>query len=246
MESSLAGRLFHRYTLLKFIAIDAMTEINSEEKKINELERLKYVEFYSQSYASFYNTTMEKDKSILTVSAGGIGFLITFINISGKMAIFEYIIFLLASISFITSILLIINIFGKNAEYIIALTTESEESDHLDCRLNFLDKMATIFFTIGLVLSLTLGASSSYKKIALENAMAEKKQTISSPAQGTIESFSGATQIEKSFSGASQLKPTVSQQSSNTNSGGVSSTTQAGAGSSYSNSSSTSSNQGKE
>ncbi|EJL6332770.1 hypothetical protein NMR63_003370 [Vibrio cholerae] len=42
-----------------------------------EVEQLSGIEFQSQSYASFYNTTLEKDKSILTLSVAGIGFLLT-------------------------------------------------------------------------------------------------------------------------------------------------------------------------
>ena len=63
---------------------------NSESIKSNEtpnsisksdLNKLYAVEFQSQSYASFYNTTMEKDKSILTLSVAGIGFLVTLLQL---------------------------------------------------------------------------------------------------------------------------------------------------------------------
>ncbi|TOF73932.1 hypothetical protein, partial [Vibrio parahaemolyticus] len=48
------------------------------EKQVQQLEN---IEFKSQSYASFYNTTLEKDKSILTLSVAGIGFLLTLLQL---------------------------------------------------------------------------------------------------------------------------------------------------------------------
>jgi len=184
---------------------------------MQDVEKNKYVEFYSQSYASFYNTTMEKDKSILAVSAGGIGFLITLINFSKEIEIFEYIVFLFAALSFIVAIFTIIHIFGKNAEYIIALTTESNDCDEKECKLKILDKIATYAFYSGVALSLILGVTLSYKNIRMEViTMSEKKETSQAISQ-INESAAGASVIKRSFSGANQIKPTVGTQSSGTN-----------------------------
>lgn len=74
---------------------------NSEPEKIEnsisdqDLQRLYAVEFKSQSYSSFYNTTMEKDKSILTLSVAGIGFLITLLKLSDTLNHYDMVFFLL-------------------------------------------------------------------------------------------------------------------------------------------------------
>lgn len=188
-----------------------------DANELDDLEKKKYVEFYSQSYASFYNTTMEKDKSILTVSAGGIGFLITLINFSKRIEIFEYIIFLFASLAFILSILVIIHIFGKNAEYIISLTTESDNCDEKDCRLRILDKISTYAFTIGMILSLSLGITLSYQNIKKEIVAVSDEENTSQTMGQVNESAAGASIIKKSFTGATQLKPNINTQSSSNN-----------------------------
>lgn len=142
----------------------------SEEEQVNkpetdDLEKSKCVEFYSQSYASFYNTTMEKDKSILTVSAGGIGFLITILTISKEITLAEYILFLVAALSFIVAIFIIIQIFGKNADYIISLTTDTNDCEEKESKLKTLDSVATCAFVAGIVISVILGAILAYQNI---------------------------------------------------------------------------------
>lgn len=67
-----------------------------EEKKglsDKEVEQLSAIEFQSQSYSSFYNTTMEKDKSILTLSVAGMGFLLTLLQLAKNISYFEFIFF---------------------------------------------------------------------------------------------------------------------------------------------------------
>jgi len=196
-----------------------LSDAEKNSQKIEDVENSKYVEFYSQSYASFYNTTMEKDKSIMTVAAGGIGFLITFMNISKHIEIFEYIIFLLAALAFIITIFTIIHIFGKNAQYIVSVTTEAEDTPLLEGKLLCLDRTAIIAFYFGIVFSLILGITSSYKNLNQETGMSSKKETgqQNMPQTTTLnDSVAGATMFKKSFTGATNMKPQTSTQTSNT------------------------------
>lgn len=190
-------------------------ETEKNRLKIEDIENSKYVEFYSQSYASFYNTTIEKDKSILTVSAGGIGFLITFMNIAKNIEFYEYIIFLFAALSFIIAIFTVIHIFGKNADYIISLTNDEEDTASKEGKLVCLDKIAIITFSLGIVLSLILGITSSYKNLNQETVMATKKETTQTTT--AYDSVAGAGMLKKSFTGAANLKPKTSSQTTTTN-----------------------------
>jgi len=194
--------------------MDSSEKNQKGKTEMEELEKSKYVEFYSQSYASFYNTTMEKDKSILAVSAGGIGFLITLINFSQEIRIFEYILFLFASILFIIAIFIIIQKKKKNADYIIALTTESEDCDKKDCKLKILDKIATCAFVLGIVFSLVLGITLSYQNIKKEVITVSEKKDTSPAMERLDESAAGASIIKKSFNKAAQMKPKIDTQSS--------------------------------
>ena len=196
-----------------------MNESDDDETEMEDVEKNKYVEFYSQSYASFYNTKMEKYKSILAVSAGGIGLLVTILTISKDISIFEYIIFLFASIAFIISIFTIIHIFGKNADYIIALTTESDNCDENEYKLTIFDTISTYAFGIGIALTVILGATLTYQKIITEVKIVNKENETSQTMQQINESAAGASAIKRSFSGAAKLKPkTTTQQSGNSSS----------------------------
>lgn len=200
-----------------------MTKQENENNEFDKIQNQRSVEFYSQSYASFYNTKMEKDKSILTVSAGGIGFLVTYISIFKNIAIYEYIIFVMSTISFLISIFSIIKIFGDNADYIIEITT-TDDTASSECKLETLDKIATYSFYIGILLAVMFGFSASYKHINKEIIVADEKHS-ESRVQVSNESLAGADILKKSFSGASQMRPATGSQS-NTNSSGTASSQQ--------------------
>lgn len=83
-----------------------LLENANEENKRNLLE----IEYKSQAYASYYNTSMERDKSLLTLSVAGLGFLVTLINVTGKFQWFEFMFFLVAAASFVICLLYMINV----------------------------------------------------------------------------------------------------------------------------------------
>ncbi|MDH5925104.1 hypothetical protein L8S13_02245 [Vibrio lentus] len=146
---------------------DKLAELKKKEEQIeldyDELDDdsenfAKRIEHMSQSYASFYNTTLEKDKSILTLSVAGLGFLVTFINIGGGPSYWLFALLALATISYMICISSVINIFGMNAKYIIALTTDKvEQYVKIEAKLKKLDKRAISSFYCGLLLSLLIG-----------------------------------------------------------------------------------------
>lgn len=52
----------------------------------DEIEQQKSVEFYAAGINAWYNTSLEHDKSIFSLSAGGIGLLITLLTTVGLYA----------------------------------------------------------------------------------------------------------------------------------------------------------------
>ena len=123
-----------------------------------DLRRLKHVEFFNQSYGSFYLTKMEKDKSILTLSVAGIGFSLALLGTKQNVGILHVSLFLLASISYLISIHSILDIFGKNAEYIKNMLSDKDVS-LIEYKLKNLDKRAINFFYFAIILTIILGLS---------------------------------------------------------------------------------------
>lgn len=192
-----------------------------------DLKRLFLVEFKSQSYASFYNTSMEKDKSILTLSVAGIGFLVTLLNFSKTIDYIDFSLFIIAAISFLVSIYCVVTLFGKNADYIIDLT-QDRDITLKEYKLRQLDKWAIRSFYLAIIVSIILGVSTSTSLIKQEERVMSDKETIDkvidSGAKPANESFQGAVDLGKSLSGASNLSPQANSQAntSSSNNGGAS------------------------
>lgn len=175
-------------------------ELNVKESLLSdiELKRSYRVEFNSQSYASFYNTKIEKDKSILTLSIAALGFIITLIDtplaLNWKTATL-----LTATVALLFSAHTIITIFDKNADYIVAITQDIGDYSIIESHLKKLDKRATKSFYLGLSLCLALGISPK----PMEPSEMSEKQSQNS-AQSEL--------LKKSFDGASSMKPVTTQE----------------------------------
>jgi hypothetical protein len=180
-----------------------------------DLKRLLLVEFKSQSYASFYNTSMEKDKSILTLSVAGIGFLVTLLNLSKTIDYVDLSLFIIAAISFLVSIYCVVTLFGKNADYIVDLT-QDRDITLKEYKLRQFDKWAIRSFYLAIIVSIVLGVSTSTSLVKQEERIMSDKETIDkvidSGVKPSNEIFQGAVNVEKSVSGAGGLTPQANTQ----------------------------------
>ncbi|MDV2378846.1 hypothetical protein Q5N41_10660 [Vibrio cholerae] len=142
--------------------------LNEREHCINEFSQYEArdVEYHSQSYAAFFGTRMEKDKSILTLAVVGIGYLATFANLGDEKLIgLELILFCVASLCFLVSIVIVIQVFKINGDYIIAVLNSARESQKkaelLSKRLKAADRIVLGAFIFGLITTISLGYIAS-------------------------------------------------------------------------------------
>ncbi|WP_429070343.1 hypothetical protein [Aeromonas dhakensis] len=176
-----------------------------------DLKKMCFVEYKSQAYASFYNTAMEKDKSILTLSVAGIGFLVTLLNLSKTIGYVNYTIFILAALCFLISIYCILSIFDKNADYMLDIAQDRDVTLK-EYKLKKLDKRAIRTFYLAIILSISLGISTSIPLLSNEgNDMSENnKPTKASELNVSPESYSGSVMAVESFEGISYLGKSLS------------------------------------
>ncbi len=66
-----------------------------------DINEKKEVAFYTAGVTAWYNTSLEHDKSLFTLSAGGIGLLITLIRTVGVPSAETLILYIAAMISFL-------------------------------------------------------------------------------------------------------------------------------------------------
>ena len=84
----------------------------------DEEKKQKGIEYYSASVGAWYATALEHDKSLLVLSAGGIGLLITLLTTIGVSSVESFILYIFAIISFITCCFSVLTIFRFNKKYI--------------------------------------------------------------------------------------------------------------------------------
>lgn len=190
-----------------------------------ESDQLKDIEHYSASVTAWYGTRLEHDKSLLSLSAGGIALLITLITTLGVSSTSILVLSISALFSFTLCLICVLTIFRENSRYIEHMFRgdSTQSGGKLDC----LDWLAQGLFVLGVILSVSIAIITAISSLdEKEHCMTEKSK--STTAEKLIkESFNGAGNLKpdftRSFSGAAGLKP--SGQSSGSNS---SSTTQSG------------------
>lgn len=188
----------------------------------DEIEDQKRVEFYSAGLAAWYATRLEHDKSLLTLSAGGIGLLMTLMTTVGVSSAESLVLYLCALVAFLVCLSTVLVIFRKNAVHLEDVMVGTATQD--DPALSRLDAVGTWSFAFGVVFSVVIGISAainSYGKVEKKMSNSDQKQSSAGIAQ---ESFNGAARLQpqadltKSFNGIAKLQPASPQSSSSTES----------------------------
>lgn len=176
-----------------------------------EIDDQKRIEYYAASVAAWYESSLEHDKSLLTLSAGGIGLLITLLTTVGLSTAEALVLYIGAITSFVISLVSILFVFRGNQRHIEDIL--STKNQGTDPSLSKLDTTAMFSFGIGVVFTAVIGISAAIHSFtARENVMANET-TKSTDNVSLRESFNGAanlqtgTDLGKSFNGAGNLQP---------------------------------------
>lgn len=137
---------------IKLLEIKQSPAGDSSKDRDNTLYNEKSVAYYEASVAAWYQTKLERDKSVLTISAGAIGLMITlscsFLN-DKTFSWAGFILFLISTIFFAITIVCSIIIFNKNADYI-----EHVLKDETPHSMGLYDWFSWIFFILGVVVAI--------------------------------------------------------------------------------------------
>lgn len=163
-----------------------------EEKQ--EEERLKRVEYYAATVNAWYNSTLEHDKSLLTLSTGGIGILITILTTVGISYICQIILYFSSIFSFLICLFTILKIFKENKTYLENIIKGSALLD--DPKLKNLDNIANYSFFIGIIFSAIIGFSTAFHSYDKVNEMAKDNGNKGSVSGHAFDSVNGALNIQ--------------------------------------------------
>ena len=177
----------------------------------DEIDDQKKIEFYAASVAAWYESSLEHDKSLLTLSAGGIGLLITLLTTVGLGTSEALVLYVGAIISFVVSLVSILFVFRGNQKHIEDIL--SGKNQGTDPVLSRLDGIAIWFFGIGVVFSAVIGISAAIDSFTSKEKNMANETTKTTEKVPLRESFNGASNLQsgtdlgKSFNGAGNLQP---------------------------------------
>lgn len=172
----------------------------------------KEVAYYAAKANAWFNTKLEYDKSILVLSAGAIGLLITLLTTVGVKSVVLLILFTTSIISFIVCLISVLAIFTRNAKHLEDLIQGNKTNDQL---LGVLDALSIFSFILGVILASIIGISIAANNVlSKETEMTDKKETTNKTVE-LNESFKGANNISpqgadvisKSFNDAQNIAP---------------------------------------
>ncbi len=160
-----------------------------------EINTGKKVAYFAAILAAMTSTSIELDKSKLTLSAAGIGLLVAFLATIGSTTYANFVLYCFAILSFLVTIGCVLYIFQRNATYLRRILKEGATSDRV---LKKLDVFSSFSFFVAVLFSMAIGLSQGLASISTEQekCMSEKKENA---VQG--ETF------KKSLEGLGDLAP---------------------------------------
>ncbi|GAW97983.1 MULTISPECIES: hypothetical protein [Colwellia] len=160
-------------------------------------ENDKDLAFYSSTLNAWYTTRFEKDKHLLSLSSAGIGLLVTLLTAIGTNSVYTAIIYGLALICFLISIISVLGVFSRNSTYLESVVSGNDNNDVI---LTILDKTAVLSFVLGIIFTLLVGAFSSIEKLKnKENCMSNNIEQMVNQNKEIK---------KKSLNGVSNMRPT--------------------------------------
>ncbi|KGS74745.1 hypothetical protein X976_1921 [Burkholderia pseudomallei MSHR7500] len=183
-----------------------------------QLDNDREIAFYAAALNAFYTTSLEYDKSLFTLSAGGVGLLVTLLTTVGITSAWELAGYLTGISCFVVSLSLLLVIFKKNKDHIVRVVSRTD--DIHDKTLKRLDVAAQWAFGLGAMCTAIVGilaAIYSYEH-PKGTEMTENKKPTSSPTW-TGDSAEGIRNLrpdvmkdplQKSFTGVERLRPQAS------------------------------------
>ena len=181
----------------------------SEENSKAQQEEVAY---YSARITAWFNTKFERDKSLLTLSAGGIGILVTMISTTGIKSVEGLMLYIFALVFFMICLSAVLWIFNANATHLEQVHNQAEQTN--EKLLNSLDLVAIISFGFAVLLSSLIGISIAIHSLNNQenNMTKETKNNKLNESVVDIKNMSPIVYIQQnSLNGVSVMKPIQSK-----------------------------------
>lgn len=138
------------------------TASNQPNPDVDDL-KMKKGALYEATYHAWVNTNIEADKTIITIASGGIGLLVTLINVIEVKSDKDLYIYITAISLFVIAIIAGIFVFKRNPAVLVKSLNKNYKKDRL---LSVADAMMIASFSAGLLLTTYIGLKASVNKLA--------------------------------------------------------------------------------
>jgi hypothetical protein len=164
---------------------------------LEDVKEQKDIQFHAGSVAAWYASSLEYDKSLLALSAAGIGLLLTLLTTDRISSVVMIVLYIAAILFFLACVLSVLAIFRGNRTHIEQVLSGKPALDPI---LTVLDHVAITSFVVAVILTAVIGISTAVDSYSRKgkNMSEENKQAVVVP------------DFTKSFNGVGNLQSTAS------------------------------------
>ncbi len=135
-----------------------MTDERLNRDKDAGVGEQKRVAYYSTLINAWVQSRMERDKSLLSLSAAGIALLVTLLTTVGVKTCLGIMLYAFAFLFFFATLLVCLAIYRRNAKHLAELASNPKLEE--DRTLKLLDRFSYWFFIIGVFLAIAIAVVS--------------------------------------------------------------------------------------
>jgi hypothetical protein len=140
------------------VLTSSMAESPGDRERLLREWEAKNVAYYSVLLQTWIETRMTRDKTLVTLSAGGIGLLVTLLTTVGVSRLWQVGLYVISFAGFLVTIERALDIYQKNSQQ-IEHDLRGESSQHL--KLDAFDKVSIRAFYVGVVFAFLIAISSA-------------------------------------------------------------------------------------
>lgn len=156
----------------------------SDQEKDDEELREKRVEYYAASVNAWFNSRLEFDKSLLTLSSAGIGLLVALLSALAIRSATTLLLYEAAVLAFLVCLGAVLWAIRRSTDHLEAVNSGEDAADPL---LGALDRIAVVSFFFGVVFSAGLGVTAAINSLTKqEESMKDISQVQAPQAQGDL------------------------------------------------------------
>jgi hypothetical protein len=131
------------------IELESKLEVLKEEVTAKNENYDKSIAFYTQGLGGWLSTALEKDKTLIALSAAELGATISYFSSSTKVNIAGYILLILSSVALMITIYFALLSFDLNKKYLMESIRNNDPKD-----IGWVDRISHYSFIIGTLITI--------------------------------------------------------------------------------------------